>query len=110
MRSGGGGGGGGSRAKRRGGGVFGGGRGGWWGRGIGVEAAGAVFSWGVAAYGLTRVWASTDVRHVRSQRVLEKLGMRRETVVLREQRGREGEEVWEFLYGVDVGVAVQQAD
>jgi [ribosomal protein S5]-alanine N-acetyltransferase len=71
----------------------------WWGQGIAVEAAAAVMAWGVATFGLTRIWASTDIRHLRSQRVLEKLGMRREGVVLREHRGRAGEEVWEAVYG-----------
>jgi [ribosomal protein S5]-alanine N-acetyltransferase len=46
-----------------------------WGRGIAVEAASAALDWLVAEHDLDEVWASTDVAHVRSRRVLEKLGM-----------------------------------
>jgi len=46
----------------------------WWGQGIATEAAQAVITWGIETYRLARIWASTDVRHVKSQRVLEKLG------------------------------------
>jgi ribosomal-protein-alanine N-acetyltransferase len=56
----------------------------WWGRGFATEAARAVMKWSVATYGLTRIWASTDLDNVRSQRVLEKLGMQREKIVDRE--------------------------
>ena len=74
----------------------------WWGRGIAFEAAEAAVAWGVETFGLTRVWASTDVRHVRSQRVLEKLGLRRERLLPRHHLGRDGEDVDEVVYGVDV--------
>jgi [ribosomal protein S5]-alanine N-acetyltransferase len=47
----------------------------YWGRGLAGEAALAVLSWGFGALRLTRVWASTSARNVRSQRVLAKLGM-----------------------------------
>ena len=46
-----------------------------WGRGITVEAATAAIEWAVAEHDLTEIWASTDVAHVRSRRVMEKLGM-----------------------------------
>jgi ribosomal-protein-alanine N-acetyltransferase len=46
-----------------------------WGRGIAVEAAGAAIGWAFAEHDLAEIWASTDVAHVRSRRVLEKLGM-----------------------------------
>src|SRR5262245_47742272 len=49
-----------------------------WGRGIAIEAAGAVLAWAFAAHDLVEVWASTDVANVRSQRVMEKLGLRRD--------------------------------
>ena len=65
----------------------------WWGQGLATEAAQAVMAWGIDAFALGRVWASTDVRHVRSQRVLEKLGMRRETILPGHLRGRDGAEV-----------------
>lgn len=46
-----------------------------WGRGITVEAAAAAIEWAFAEHGLVEIWASTNVVHVRSRRVLEKLGM-----------------------------------
>jgi RimJ/RimL family protein N-acetyltransferase len=75
----------------------------WWGCGFATEAARAAMAWAIEAYGLTRVWASTDVRHVRSRRVLEKLGMRREIVRLADHPGRDGAMVDEVVYGIDVG-------
>jgi ribosomal-protein-alanine N-acetyltransferase len=47
----------------------------YWGGGIALEAASAAIEWAVAEHGLTEIWASTDNAHVRSRRVLEKLGM-----------------------------------
>ena len=49
-----------------------------WGRGIAVEAARAVLDWAFATHDLVEIWASTDVDHVRSQRVMTKLGMVRD--------------------------------
>lgn len=49
-----------------------------WGKGLAAEAARAVLDWAFAEHGLVEVWASTHVANVRSQRVLEKLGMRRD--------------------------------
>jgi RimJ/RimL family protein N-acetyltransferase len=46
-----------------------------WGRGIAVEAATAAMDWAFAEHDLGEIWASTDPAHVRSRRVLEKLGM-----------------------------------
>ena len=46
-----------------------------WGRGIAVEAATAALEWAFTEHDLTEIWASTNVDHVRSRRVLEKLGM-----------------------------------
>jgi len=46
-----------------------------WGRGIAVEAAAAAIGWAFAEHDLAEVWASTDAAHVRSRRVMEKLGM-----------------------------------
>ena len=71
----------------------------WWERGIAAEAAQAVMAWGIRTFGLTRVWASTDVRHSRSQRVLEKLGMRREAILPDHHLGRDREVIDEVLYG-----------
>jgi ribosomal-protein-alanine N-acetyltransferase len=47
-----------------------------WGRGITVEAANAAIDWAFAEHDLAEVWASTGRAHVRSRRVMEKLGMR----------------------------------
>jgi ribosomal-protein-alanine N-acetyltransferase len=77
-----------------------------WGRAITIEAARAVVSWGTEAFGLVRIWASTDARHVRSQRVLEKLGMRREGLRARDHVGRDGALVDEVVYGLDLTASV----
>lgn len=50
----------------------------YWGRGLAVEAAHAVMAWAFEVLELEGVWASTSVGNLRSQRVLEKLGMRME--------------------------------
>jgi ribosomal-protein-alanine N-acetyltransferase len=46
-----------------------------WGRGLTVEAAAAAIDWVFAEHDLADIWASTDVDHLRSRRVMEKLGM-----------------------------------
>jgi len=71
----------------------------WWGQGLACEAARAVMDWGIDTFHLTRIWASTDVGNVRSQRVLEKLGMRRENAI---NQGLPGESVDEVMYGLDL--------
>jgi RimJ/RimL family protein N-acetyltransferase len=48
-----------------------------WGRGYATEAAGAVLAWGFGALGLERVVGVTYPENAASQRVLEKVGMRR---------------------------------
>jgi [ribosomal protein S5]-alanine N-acetyltransferase len=73
----------------------------WWGQGLAVEAARAALAWAVEAHGLTRIRASTDVRHVRSQRVMEKLGMQRESLKVGHHRGRDGEPIDEITYGLN---------
>jgi len=57
----------------------------------------------IDAFRLTRVWASTEIGHLRSQRVLEKLGMRRECVRIADHVGRDGNPVDEVVYGMNVG-------
>jgi ribosomal-protein-alanine N-acetyltransferase len=47
----------------------------YWGRGIAAEAAAAVIARAFATYDLVHIWASTQSDNVRSQRVMEKLGM-----------------------------------
>lgn len=49
---------------------------GYWGRGIAVEAAAAAIAWAFVEHDLAEIWASTDVAHVQSRRVMEKLGMK----------------------------------
>lgn len=71
-----------------------------WGLGIATEAAGAVVAWGFRTFDLGRVWASTDARNVRSQRVMEKLGMRREGMRRGRQLGRDGQPVDEVVYAM----------
>ena len=80
----------------------------WWGRGIATEAAHVAMTWAIEAFGLTRVHASTDVRNVRSQRVLEKLGMRRETVRIGDHVGRDGSLVDEVVYALAVAEWIRQ--
>lgn len=47
----------------------------YWERGLAVEAARAVIGWAFADLKLEGIWASTSLENLRSQRVLEKLGM-----------------------------------
>jgi ribosomal-protein-alanine N-acetyltransferase len=75
----------------------------WWGCGFATEAARGGMAWAVGAYGLRRVWASTDVRTVPSRRVMEKLGMRCEGVRVADHIGRDGAIVDEVVYGMEVG-------
>lgn len=49
-----------------------------WGQGYATEAAAALVEFGLRTLGLHRVWATCHVENVRSARVLEKIGMRRE--------------------------------
>ena len=74
----------------------------WWGQGIATEAARAAMAWGIGAFALARIWASTDVRHHRSRRVLEKLGMECETLRVGDHVGRFGEAVDEVVYGLNL--------
>ncbi|HEY5928409.1 MAG TPA: GNAT family N-acetyltransferase [Kofleriaceae bacterium] len=52
-----------------------------WGRGIATEAAVAVIEWACATHDLVEIWASTQADNVGSQRVMEKLGMTRDSDV-----------------------------
>lgn len=71
-----------------------------WGEGIAFEAARAVVGWGFGMLGLGRVWASTDARHQRSRRVLEKLGMQHEGTLRSHHLDRAGERMDEVVYGL----------
>ncbi len=75
----------------------------WWGRGLAVEAARSAIDWAVPTFRLVRIWASTDALHVRSRRVMEKLGMQLEEVRPADHRGRSGALVDEVVYGLTLG-------
>jgi len=49
-----------------------------WGKGLMTEAARTVMNWAFQTYSFNRMFAYCDPRNVRSRRVLEKLGMKRE--------------------------------
>jgi len=74
----------------------------WWGRGLATEAARAAMAWAVEVFHLERIWASTDARNTKSQRVLEKLGMQREAVRAEDHVGRDGNPVDEVVYGLNL--------
>lgn len=61
-----------------------------WGKGIGSEAVWATVDWGFEAFGLAKIWAATDTRNARSQRLMEKLGMRLEGRLRSHERARDG--------------------
>jgi len=61
-----------------------------WGKGIGSEAVRAAVAWSFQAFGLAKIWATTDARNVRSQRLMEKLGMRLEGRLRSHERARDG--------------------
>ena len=70
-----------------------------WGKGLVVEAAEAVLDWGFEKRGLAKIFATADVRNSRSQRVQEKLGMRREGV-LRSHVGMRDGRADHVYYGI----------
>lgn len=72
----------------------------WWGRGLAAEGARGAMTWAIDRFSLVRIWASTDVRHVRSRRVLEKLWLQREELRVGNHKGRAGELVDEVVYGL----------
>jgi RimJ/RimL family protein N-acetyltransferase len=53
----------------------------YWGQGLMTEAALAVVDWALAQPEVTRVWAICDVENVASARVMQKVGMQRETLL-----------------------------
>lgn len=71
-----------------------------WGVGITPEAAAAVIAWGFETLRLERIWASTDARHTRSRRVMEKLGMQHEGTLPGHHLDRTGSRVDEVVYGL----------
>lgn len=71
-----------------------------WGEGITPEAARAVIDWGFQTFSLAKIWASTDARHWRSRRVMEKLGMRQEGLLRLHRLDRTGLRVDEVIFGL----------
>jgi len=61
-----------------------------WGMGIGSEAVRAAVAWAFEAFALAKIWAITDARNARSQRLMEKLGMRLEGRLLSHEQARDG--------------------
>ena len=70
-----------------------------WGQGYASEALRGLLDFGFGPLGLHRAWGDCDPRNVRSARVMEKVGMRREAH-LRENWWLKGEWCDSFLYGV----------
>ena len=70
-----------------------------WGKGLMPEAVRAAVDWGFESLGLAKVYALIDLRHTRSQRVMEKLGMTREGV-LRSHASVRGARIDVAAYGL----------
>lgn len=70
-----------------------------WGRGLVFEAARALLDVGFGQLSLHRIFATCDVRNTGSWRVMEKLGMRREGVLLKDRLIR-GEWRDTYVYAV----------
>lgn len=58
-----------------------------WGLGLATEAASAVCDWGFREYALARIFAEADARNGPSLRVMEKLGLTRESVHRSDEAG-----------------------
>ena len=61
-----------------------------WGKGIGSEAVRAAITWGFEAFALPKIWATTDARNARSQRLMERIGMQLEGRLRSHERARDG--------------------
>ena len=70
-----------------------------WGKGLMPEAVRAAVNWGFESLGFAKVYALIDLRHTRSQRVMEKLGMTREGV-LRSHANVRGNRIDVATYGL----------
>lgn len=70
----------------------------WWGQGLATEAARGATAWAIETYSPAMLWASTDERHTRSRRVLEKLGLRLNPDRIAERPGRDGQTIQEVVY------------
>jgi len=70
-----------------------------WGQGFTTEAAKAILDWGFQNLKLNKIYARCDFRNVRSVRVMEKLGMKREGL-LRCNSKWLGQYIDELYYGI----------
>jgi len=61
-----------------------------WGKGLATEAARAVVAWAFSSLDLAQLTAAADARNLRSRRVLTKLGMQLETILVSHERARDG--------------------
>lgn len=73
-----------------------------WGHGMATEAASAAIVWAATSVGPARICASTDLRNVRSRRVLEKLRTQYESLRRADHVGRNGEVIDEVVYGLNL--------
>ena len=62
-----------------------------WNQGITTEAAYKVLSFAFESVGVTRIKARHDIQNISSQRVIEKLGMRREGLLKKFCRNAKGD-------------------
>jgi RimJ/RimL family protein N-acetyltransferase len=70
-----------------------------WGKGLTTEAAAEVLAYAFETLGLEEVTSAADARNTASIRVMEKLGMRREALLLRHRLHR-GEYIDEVHYSI----------
>ena len=70
-----------------------------WGKGLVPEAATALMDWGFTKLGLAKIFAGAEAPNIQSQRVMEKVGMKREALLRSHNIGREGR-VDNVLYGI----------
>ena len=61
-----------------------------WGKGLCSEPVRAAVAWGFEEFNLAKIWATTDARNARSQRLMEKLGMQLEGRLRSHERARDG--------------------
>jgi RimJ/RimL family protein N-acetyltransferase len=75
----------------------------WRGRGLATRVVGLLAGWAVGAVGLDRLWAGTRPDNVASQRVLEKVGFRREGLMRGRLPGPDGSRLDSVLFGLLAG-------
>lgn len=52
----------------------------WWGQGLAFEAVSAAVTWASSTFRLTRLWAACDPLNARSIRLMQRLGMKQESL------------------------------